>query len=111
MELLRAAQRVQPVLVLSGDAHYSELSVLDDDEGGRLLDFTASGLTEHWPFDHANDHRHKNFGTFHDNNFGVVEFRCSDERVDVVLEVRDVDADVAVEMELPLSDLTTAAEA
>tara|TARA_B100000482_G_scaffold68465_1_gene48093 strand:+ start:342 stop:1634 length:1293 start_codon:yes stop_codon:yes gene_type:complete len=106
LDALTAAQKNSHVVVLSGDAHYSEVSVLETDDG-KLYDFTASGLTEGWPWDHKNDNRHDEFGTFHANNFGVVEFRCNKGGTDVNFEVRDVDADVVVEMEVPLSDFTT----
>ena len=103
---LTNAQKNSHVVVLSGDTHYSEVSVLET-EDGKLYDFTASGLTEGWPWDHRNDLRHEEFGTFHDNNFGVLELRCNKHSTEVNFEVRDVDADVVVEMEVPLSDLTT----
>ena len=108
LDALTEAQKDSAVMLLTGDAHYSEVSVVDTKTGGKLYDFTASGLSEHWPFDHANDHRHADFGTYHASNVGVVEFQCKKEGTDVALQVLDKDADVAVEMTVPLSDFTTA---
>ncbi len=50
--------RVGPVIVLSGDAHYAEISRKDGDEGiGALWEITSSGLTEHWPTPGPNSFR------------------------------------------------------
>ena len=75
---------VGPVIVLSGDAHYAEISRLD--EGGRrgpLWEFTSSGLTEHWPTPGPNSYR---IGpAYTQPNFGIltVDWRPASPRLTV----------------------------
>jgi alkaline phosphatase D len=92
------------VLVLSGDRHLAELSVMDAGLGYPLYDLTSSGLTEaakSWRRFETNSHRvaTMNWG----NNFGMVTIDW--ERSDPLLrlQIRDEVGDVMIQEKLPLS--------
>jgi alkaline phosphatase D len=92
------------VIVLSGDRHHAELSVMDAGIGYPLYDLTSSGLTEgdkNWRRLEVNRHRlaTMNWG----NNFGVVSIDW--ERPDPLLrlQIRDEAGEVTIQQKLPLS--------
>ena len=89
LELL-AEHAAEPIVVLSGDVHYAEISRQDGDDGfGPLWEFTSSGLTESWPTPGPNAHR---VGpAYPEPNFGVltVDWRAGNARLTVELLAAD----------------------
>lgn len=69
----------QPVVLLSGDRHYSELSRKTLRNGKPLYEFMASGLTHNTPVGLPN--RYRIAGRAGENNFGQLDFTWQDERI------------------------------
>ena len=73
-----------PIVVLSGDVHYAEVSRLQGSDAlGPLWEFTSSGLTESWPTPGSNAHR---IGpAYPEPNFGMlsVDWREDNPRLSV----------------------------
>lgn len=92
--LLRGAG---PVLVVSGDVHYGELSRFQG-----IVDFTTSGLAGHAYALQENANRIDDLGYF-GNNFGTVDIDWEDRKVDVVL--RDKKGRVAFERAFGFAEL------
>jgi alkaline phosphatase D len=79
-----------PVIVLSGDRHFAEISHLTLASGRELYEFTSSGLTHYvWrPFFNSL----RVGSAYHGRNFGTVSIDWKGGRVD--LEVRDIGGEV-----------------
>lgn len=87
-ELLETYQK-EPILVLSGDVHWSEYSEIKETANGwPLLELTSSGLTEEWKAISPN--RHRVGDAFAVANFGMVEIDWSREVPAFDLTIRDV---------------------
>lgn len=69
----------QPVLLISGDRHYTELSCKSLRSGKMLYEFMASGLTHNTPVGLPNTYRI--VGRAGENNFGQIDIQWHDERV------------------------------
>jgi alkaline phosphatase D len=75
IELLAANQR-EPIVIISGDVHWAELSEINDTANGwPLVELTSSGLTEEWKAISPN--RHRVGEAFAETNFGVIEIDWS----------------------------------
>jgi alkaline phosphatase D len=79
-------------LILSGDAHFAEVSSLIAPSGRALFDITSSGLTESWPDPGPNANRW-NDAVFTGTNFGLVHVNFVSETPVVVAELRTTDGD------------------
>lgn len=87
-ELLEKHQQ-EPVLILSGDVHWSEYSEIRETANGwPLLELTSSGLTEEWKAISPN--RHRVGEAFAVANFGLIEIDWSSEIPAFDLNIRDV---------------------
>ena len=87
-ELLEKYQQ-EPVLILSGDVHWSEYSEIRETANGwPLLELTSSGLTEEWKAISPN--RHRVGEAFAVANFGLIEIDWSSETPAFDLYIRDV---------------------
>lgn len=87
-ELLEKYQQ-EPILVLSGDVHWSEFSqITETPNDWPLIELTSSGLTEEWKAISPN--RHRVGGAFAVANFGLVEIDWSEETPSLNLSIRDV---------------------
>lgn len=87
-ELLERHQS-EPIVILSGDVHWSEFSRIDETANGwPLLEVTSSGLTEEWKAISPN--RHRVGDAFAVANFGLLEIDWSGERPTVDVIIRDV---------------------
>jgi len=87
-ELLEKHQK-EPVLILSGDVHWSEYSEIKETANGwPLVELTSSGLTEEWKAISPN--RHRVGDAFAVANFGLVEIDWSNEIPAFDLSIRDV---------------------
>ena len=87
---LFSAHADAPIVILSGDAHYAEVSRLDGSEAfGPLWEFTSSGLTEYWPTPGPNAHRIG--AAYPEPNFGIldVDWREDSPRLSVDIVAAD----------------------
>ncbi|HYT92665.1 MAG TPA: alkaline phosphatase D family protein [Gemmataceae bacterium] len=92
------------VVVLSGDRHLGELSVMDAGIGYPLFDLTSSGLNwgeKKWRPLEVNRHR---LATMNDgDNFGLVTIDWDRPDPLLSLQIRDVQGDVTIQQKVPLS--------
>ncbi|MBW1881175.1 MAG: hypothetical protein JRJ84_22705 [Deltaproteobacteria bacterium] len=86
-------------LLLSGDAHWAELSQVGDGDQV-LFELTSSGLTETWPTFGPNTHRVGE--PYTEANFGLVTIDW-DAGLLVTLEVRDVEGRAQITHQVKLS--------
>lgn len=91
------------VVILSGDRHLAEISMMDAGIGYPLYDVTSSGLNQGnktWRRQEANRHRvgTMNFG----DNFGTIEIDWSTSDPLVRLQIRDVVGDIIIQQKIPL---------
>ena len=104
-DLLRAT-RAAGVIVLSGDRHLAELSVMDAQIGYPLYDLTSSGpnmASQRWRPLEVNRHRVATLNA--GNNFGLVRIDWDREDPLIRLEIHDEDGEVAIRQKVPLSRL------
>jgi alkaline phosphatase D len=92
------------VVILSGDRHLAELSVMDAGLGYPLFDLTSSGLNQgspKWRKLEVNRHRiaTMNWG----NNFGVIGIDWDRPDPLLRLQIRDEAGDVMIQEKVPLS--------
>ncbi len=106
--LVRSTQ-ARGVIVLSGDRHLAELSVVNADLGYPLFDFCASGFNKgykRWYWPHALDrNRYRSAVMNRGDNFGWIRVDWQPADPLVVLEARDVLGEVAFSQRLRLSRL------
>ncbi len=94
--------RANGVVLLSGDRHLAELSMMDAGIGYPLYDLTASGLNQaakKWRPLEVNQHRVATMNF--DDHFGVVELFWKTSVIN--LTIRDVLGEVRIRQKLPLS--------
>lgn len=94
------------VVVLSGDRHLAELSMMDAGIGYPLYDLTSSGLNQAfkaWRPQEKNSHRvaTMNFG----NNFGLLTLDWSKKDPLLGLQIRDEEGDITIQQKIGLSML------
>jgi len=96
---LIAESRAAGVVILSGNAHFAEISTIEVGTT-RIVDITSSGLT------HVNEtyakapNGHRSAGPFADLNFGLVEVDWDAEDGPIVrLAIGDVDGNLVIEYE------------
>src|SRR5688500_10255498 len=93
------------VVILSGDRHFADLSMMDGSPAGYpIYDLTSSGLTQaarQWRPLSPNSQRvaGMSFGT----NFGLIEIDWNASDPIVSLQIRDKVGDVRINEKLPLS--------
>jgi alkaline phosphatase D len=90
------------VIILSGDRHFAELSVMDGGVGYPIYDFTSSGLNRgrrDWRYPEFNPQRVQimHFG----DNFGLIEIDW-EKSPRVSLQIRDIEGDVMIQQKFPL---------
>jgi alkaline phosphatase D len=92
------------VIILSGDRHLAELSMMDAKVGYPIYDITASAFNQSsrsWrPFE-TNRHRvaTMNWG----DNFGVITIDWDQLDPRISLQIRDVDGDITIQQKIRLS--------
>ena len=71
----RMGQKITPIIFISGDVHYGEISAWTSRSATQatdtLFDITSSGITSKWDFATPNAHRLD--GPLMDNNIGILE--------------------------------------
>lgn len=103
--------RANGVVVLSGDRHLAELSILTDAVGYPLYDVTSSGFNQAdkgWRAPEKNSHRVAAMP--YGDNFGVVTVDWSAADPVVGLQLRDVTGEIVVRHTLPISLLQAKGE-
>lgn len=78
----------EPILIISGDTHWAELSEIHTTNNSwPLIELTSSGLTEEWS--EISPNRHRIGQAFAEANFGLVEIDWAASPPSLSLEIRD----------------------
>jgi alkaline phosphatase D len=98
--------KAEGVVILSGDRHLAELSMLPPAEGPGypLYDVTSSGLNQadkNWRAPEKNRHRVASMA--YGDNFGMILIDWTAEDPKISLQVRDVEGDITIQQKFPLS--------
>lgn len=100
------------VIVLSGDRHLAEISMLPKGIGYPLYDITSSGFNqgrEEWRAVEKNSNLVA--AMHHGNNFGWLTIDWNANPVKISMQVRDEEAEIAIKETIPLSILKFGADA
>lgn len=91
LDLLRSTS-ANGVILLSGDRHWAELSVLRDELDYPLYELTSSSLNQKHPRGTPSENRFRAVPqTFHQENFGVIDVDWSHARPEVELRLLDAE--------------------
>jgi alkaline phosphatase D len=94
------------VVVLSGDRHLAELSLMDAGIGYPLHDLTSSGLNQGFPrWRKLEVNRHRVATMNYGNNFGLVSIDWDKSDPVLSLQIRDEEGDVRIQQKVPFSVL------
>jgi len=105
IELIRATE-ANGVLFISGDTHWAEISLQDDENTPYpLYDFTSSGLTETWYNMSPNAYRLPGC-MYTKANFGIIEIDWNVPNPHIVLQARNVAGEPVFEKSLLLDRLS-----
>jgi alkaline phosphatase D len=96
----------QGVILLSGDRHLAELSMMDAGVGYPIYDLTSSGFNQaakSWRPLEVNRHRvaTMNWG----DNFGVIAIDWDRADPRISLQIRDVEGDITIQQKINLSTI------
>lgn len=91
------------VFFISGDVHYSELSMIKRDGLYPVYDFTASGITSTWHFATPNKNRIE--GPVMENHFGMITIDWEAKSPVIKFECIDAKNNPRFEYSVPLSSL------
>lgn len=81
-----------PVMLISGDRHIAEISMIEiEGYDHPLYDFTSSGLTHSWAQATQEPNRHRVGDLITKKNFGLIKFRWDKGSPTVVFEIRGVE--------------------
>lgn len=87
---LLQATNAEGVVFVSGDRHWSELSMLDDALSYPLFDLTCSSLNQIHPRGTPTENRHRYLPkTFHQPNYGVITIDWGTVKPRLKLEIKD----------------------
>jgi alkaline phosphatase D len=97
------------VVILSGDRHLSEISLLPPETDGGpfypIYDVTSSGLNQTGLADEPNRFRVAGDSVYNQPNFGWIDINWSEEDPAIKLEIRDLDGKVVREVQTTLNSL------
>lgn len=94
------------VIILSGDRHIAELSVMKNGPGGYpLYDLTSSGLVMSYPIENE-PNRWRRGELYNEKNFGQVQVDWLKPDPIITLSIRAVDGKPTIEESFPLSQLS-----
>jgi len=94
------------VVLLSGDRHWSELSLQDEGVPYPLYDLTSSSLNQVHPRGTPTDNRWRiSETTYHEENYGLVEIDWEAAEPSVTLSIRDLDGETCFEKSVALAEL------
>lgn len=101
LELIKK-YRVDGMLFITGDVHYSEISKLATDFYP-IYDFTSSGLSSTWKFATPNKNRIE--GPIMDNHFGLITINWSP-NPEIKMETWDIHDNQRIEYSIHLADIS-----
>jgi alkaline phosphatase D len=97
------------VVILSGDRHSSDISLLPPETDGGpfypLYDITSSGLNQTGLADEPNRFRVAGDSVYNQPNFGWVDINWNEEDPAIKLEIRDLDGKIVLEVQTTLNSL------
>lgn len=102
LNLLKST-RAEGVIFISGDVHYGEISMIEEEYLYKIYDITSSGITSTWPFSTPNFNRIA--GPIMENNFGLITIDWDDDDPEITIQIIDVNEDVRINWEFNLSHL------
>lgn len=98
--------RAAGVILLSGDRHWSELSMINDSTPYPLMDITSSSLNQTHPRGTPTENRHRAIdATYHQPNFGILEIEWDSPDPTITIEIRDVENQSQIHKQIRLSEL------
>lgn len=97
-------QKINGVMLLSGDTHWGELSKYNEDMPYPLWEVTSSGLTEEWKEVSPNKHRIGNYT--HKINYGFLELDWDRADPRIAFGLKDVEGKVINSTEFNLSAIS-----
>lgn len=103
LDLIRKT-RAEGVLFLSGDTHYAELDLMEEEGLYPLYDLTASAINQTW--DPPGPSTNRIFPAYPHPNYGWVEVEWGKADPEVQLKIFDANDATQIEFEFPLSRLT-----
>jgi alkaline phosphatase D len=97
------------VIILSGDRHSSDISLLPPETDGGpfypLYDITSSGLNQTGLADEPNRFRVAGDSVYNQPNFGWIDINWNEEDPAIKLEIRDLDGKIVREVQTTLNSL------
>jgi alkaline phosphatase D len=97
------------VIILSGDRHSSDISLLPPETDGGpfypLYDITSSGLNQTGLADEPNRFRVAGDSVYNQPNFGWIDINWNEEDPAIKLEIRDLDGKIVLEVQTTLNSL------
>ncbi|MCE9615833.1 MAG: alkaline phosphatase family protein [Lentisphaerae bacterium] len=97
--------RAKGVIILSGDRHQAELSLIPEGAGYPLYDLTSSGMNNARGHVVDDPNSRRLAGPFFYNNVGAVRVNWRGADSEVTLEVRDLQSRPVIQQRVPLSAL------
>lgn len=97
-------QKINGVMLLSGDTHWGELSKYQEDMPYPLWEVTASGLTEEWKEVSPNKHRVGNYT--HKINYGYLDINWQKQDPEIHFGLKDVNGEIINSTALTLSSIS-----
>ncbi|MFQ3591820.1 MAG: alkaline phosphatase D family protein [Gemmataceae bacterium] len=108
---LLSSTKANGVVILSGDRHLAELSLLQEGVPYPLYDLTSSGLNQgNKRFRKIETNKHRVAIQDVGDNFGLVRIDWTKDDPLISLEIHDVDGDVTIRQKVPLSRLQVRGE-
>ncbi|MGY8771404.1 MAG: alkaline phosphatase D family protein [Pirellulales bacterium] len=103
---LIAKTKANGALFISGDRHWSELSVEKESVPYPLYDFTSSSINKIHPRGTPTDNRYRDVPTtYHKANYGALVIDWDQAKPQVSLQIKDASSQVQFEKTVPLSEL------
>jgi len=102
LDLIKST-RAEGVIFLSGDVHYGELSMIEEQYLYKIFDISSSGITSTWPFSTPNYNRIA--GPVMENNFGLITIDWDSYDPEVTIQIKDINNEVRINWEIDLSQL------
>ena len=104
IELLEVYQQ-EPIVIISGDVHWAELSEIHTTANDwPLIELTSSGLTEEWTAISPNRHR---VGTaFAEANYGLIDIDWSEESPKLLLRIKNEEGNTLIRHEVSFWEFT-----
>lgn len=94
------------VVLISGDRHWSELSVLRENVAYPIYEMTSSSFNQIHPRGTPTQNRFRaNDTTYHRENYGVLAIDWDAEQPTVTMQIRDIEGAVRINQKIEIRDL------